>query len=95
MLIKFYPVRSARALTLSVEGDTLTINGEGFDFSGIPEGATLPAEAITSEYIMGDVSRIDREINICVLFPITANASEAARFPEPITQSSGIVELPV
>jgi hypothetical protein len=35
--------------------DTLTINGIAYDFSVIPDGATLPASAVGCEYITWNV----------------------------------------
>jgi len=86
-----------RGDTLNVvrHGDTLTINGQVFDFSLLPDGATLPAEAIDCEYIAGPVERVDGQLRLTLLLPITSNASEAARFPEPIIDpADGPLELP-
>ena len=86
-----------RGDTLNVirHGDSLTVNGKVFDFSPLPDGATLPAEAIDCEYIVGSVERVDGQLRLTLLLPITANASEAARFPEPIIDpADGPLELP-
>lgn len=86
-----------RGDTLSAvrHGDTLTINGQAFDFSPLPDGATLPAEAIDCDYIVGSVERVDGQLCLTLLLPITSNASEAARFPEPIIDpADGPLELP-
>ena len=40
MKIKLSPILLNTPLDLSRSGDTLTINGETFDFSPLPEGAT-------------------------------------------------------
>lgn len=82
-------------LTVSKSGDALIVNGETFDFTQLTEGSTLPAEAIECEYIVGPVSRKNGNIELTLLLPITANASEAARFPQPITVTTdGEVILP-
>lgn len=95
MIINLSPQVSNKTLSLSVNSDILTLNGEDLDFSVIPDGATLPASAIDCEYIIGDVERIDGVLHITVLLPLGADASEAARFPEPIIDpEDGPLELP-
>lgn len=80
---------------VSVQGDVITINGEAFDFSQLTKGSTLPADAIDSEYFVGDVKRENGDIELTLLLPIGVNATEAQRFPEPITVTSdGTVTLP-
>ena len=82
-------------LTVLKSGDALIVNGETFDFSQLTEGSTLPAEAIECEYIVGPVTRVDGEIELTLLLPITCDASEAAKYPEPITMTAdGEVILP-
>ena len=46
MHITLNPQRRDDALDVSKSGDTLTINGSAYDFSVIPNGATLPASAV-------------------------------------------------
>ena len=96
MKIIFSPQRRDDTLTLSKSGDALTVNGTVYDFSPLADGATLPREAIDCEWICGDVSRINGELVIPVLLPHGADASEQARFPEPlIVTNDGQVVLPV
>jgi len=45
MHITLIPQRRATPLTVTRNGDILTLNGETFDFSPLPDGATLPREA--------------------------------------------------
>ena len=96
MLINFSPIRSDRALEITKTGETLTINGESFDFSQLPNGATVPREAIGCEFIISDVNRVNGEIELTILLPHGANASHEARFPEPINMTTnGQVVLPI
>jgi hypothetical protein len=96
MLINLSPTRSDKILSISKSGDILTINGIPYDFSQLPNGATLPREAINCEFIISDVSRINGEIELTILLPHGANASHEARFPEPITMTTdGQVVLPI
>jgi hypothetical protein len=96
MLINLSPQRRDDILTISKTGDTLTINGVSYDFSQLPNGATLPREAIDCEWIVSDVNRINGEIELTILLPHGANASHEARFPEPIIKNDdGQVVLPI
>ena len=95
MKINLSPQRRDDQLTLEKAGDTLTFNGTAYDFSQLPDGGTLPADAVDCEWLMSDVERIDGELVLTILLPHGANASEAARFPEPIINpADGEVELP-
>jgi hypothetical protein len=82
--------------TVTRSGDTLTIDGESFDFSGVPDGATLPAEAIASDWFPGPVERIVGVLHLTLRLSHGANAPESTRFPAPITLTQdGPVELPI
>ena len=96
MNILFSPMRRDEVLDLSVSGDILTINGEHFDFSGVPNGATLPREAISCELIAGDVERDGfGALTVPMILPHGADAPYAARFPDPMTDvPDGPVTLP-
>lgn len=95
MKIILSPVRLDETLTASVTGEVLTLNGEAFDFTQLPEGATLPADAIDSEWIVGDVSRINGELHLTLRFPHGPNPSQAVAFPQPIhVTEDGPVALP-
>ena len=95
MKITLSPQRRDDALTVIKQGDTLTINGTAYGFSQLPDGGTLPAEAVDCEYIVDSVNRVDGELELTLLLPHGANASEAARFPEPIINpADGELELP-
>lgn len=95
MHITLSPVRMDATLTASRAGDVLILNGVEFDFTQLPDGATLPAEAIDSEWIVGPVERIGGELHLTLLLPHGPNASQAARFPNPIIDPpDGPLELP-
>jgi len=95
MKITLSPQRRDDNLAVIKNGDTLTINGVEYDFSKLPDGGTLPNEAIECEWIISDVDRIDGEIELTLLMPNGANASENARFPKPIiNHPDGQLELP-
>ena len=95
MKINLSPQVRTDTLVVSKFGDALTINGVTYDFTPLTEGSTLPAAAVDCEYIVGEVKRVDGEIELTLLLPITRDASEAAKYPEPITMTTdGEVVLP-
>jgi hypothetical protein len=95
MKIKLSPQRRDDTLTVAKQGDILTINGTAYDFSVIPDGATLPKDATDCAWLASDVERIDGVLHLTLLLPHGANASQAARFPQPIINpADGVLELP-
>lgn len=95
MNIKFSPVRADEKLLVVAAGDSLSINGEVFDFSQLPEGATLPATAIDSRHFVGPVERINGELHLTLRLPHGPNPSRAVAFPEPLAVSEdGPIPLP-
>ena len=95
MHITLSPQRRDDSLTVTKQGDTLTINGMAYDFSVIPDGATLPKDATDCTWLASDVTRIDGVLHLTLVLPNAANASEAARFPQPIVNpADGELELP-
>lgn len=96
MHITLHPVRKDGA-TLSVvkQGDTLIINEQVLDFAQMPDGATIPLQAIACDFIASGVERINGVLHITLLLPHGADASEAVRFPAPIINPpDGPLELP-
>lgn len=95
MRISFSPVRSDAVLSVFKQGDALTINGVVYDFAQLTEGGTLPADAVGCEWLASDVTRVGTEITLTLLLPHAVDASEAVRFPKPITvYANGAVTLP-
>lgn len=95
MRISFSPQRRDDALTLEKHGDTLTVNGEIFDFLPLPNGATIPAGSIPCDWIVGPVERVDGEIHLTLILPHGTNPSQEVAFPEPITVTEdGPIDLP-
>lgn len=95
MIINLSPSRSDSRISVSVNGDTISINEEPFDFSPLQDGDTLPQKAIDSPWFAGDVKRVDGVLHVTLMFPHGPYAGEAARFPVPITViQDGPVQLP-
>ncbi|MGN6142416.1 MAG: hypothetical protein ACTHOP_02370 [Mesorhizobium sp.] len=82
-------------MAVTATGDVLTVNGDVLDFSGLPDGATLPAGAVDCEWIVGPVERIAGEIHLTLLLPHGPAPSAAVAFPEPIMVTvDGPVDVP-
>ena len=95
MQIILSPQRRNGTLTITKQGEVLTINGTAYDFSIVPDGGTLPKDATDCEWLASDVERIDGVIHLTIILPNAENASEAARFPQPIVNpADGELELP-
>ena len=95
MKITLVPQRRDGGTSISKSGDALTINGATYDFSAIPEGATLPSSAVDCDFITGNVERINGVLQISLVLPHGPNPSQAVAFPEPlINPADGVLELP-
>ena len=95
MKIKLNPQRRDGDLSITKQGETLTINGAPFDFSARPEGATMPASAVDCEYVTGDVERINGVLHISLILPHGPNPSQAVAFTAPIINPpDGVLEFP-
>ncbi|WP_417726665.1 hypothetical protein [Roseovarius sp.] len=95
MQITLIPQRRDEVLTLGRTGDMLVINGEAFDFSPLPDGATLPREAIASNWFAGPVERIGGVLHLSLVVPFGASAPPQTVDPAPLTLTAdGPVALP-
>lgn len=93
--ISFSPQRRDGALSVSKAGDILTINGDPFDFSVIPDGASLPADAVGSEWVTGEVSRQGGDLRITLILPHGPNPSASVAFPADIVDpADGVIAVP-
>lgn len=95
MKITLSPVRSDKDLTLSRKGNVLEVNGEAFDLSGIPDGATLPRGAVACDWLASDIERIGGVLHLTLILPHGPNASDETTFPAPLDVfEDGLVTLP-
>lgn len=95
MIINLSPQRSDETLSVIKSGDVLTINGEAFDFSPLPDGAELPATAVASAFVIGTVRRVDGDLEITLKLPHGANPPAHIAFPDPIIDPpDGPISLP-
>lgn len=95
MQITFTPMRHDDQLVMSKSADTLTINGEAYDLSVIPDGATLPCDAVACDWLASDIERINGTIHLTLILPHGADAPQETLFPQPITVTTdGPITLP-
>lgn len=95
MLIRLIPQRRDDTVKYSVRGDVLIINGEQFDFSPLWERDLLPDDAVHSSWVVGDITRVEGEIELSLLLPTPWNYSQQQAFPVPIRMTvDGVVPLP-
>lgn len=95
MIIKLSPVRDDAPLAVSRLGDMLTVNNVALDFAQLPDGATLPAEAVSSDYVLDPVERVGGKLVVTLRLPHSADAAESVRFPSDIVDPpAGQVLLP-
>ncbi len=94
MRLSFSPVRRDDQYELVKIGDTLTLNGEAFDFSPIPEGATLPRAAVDCDWLASDVERVDGVLHLTLKLPHGPHAPKETLFPAPIEPADGKITLP-
>ncbi len=101
MKITLYPQRCDDKLTLALQGERLTVSSDVLDLSAIPDGATVPMEAIDNPFICGPIERIDGELSVSLLLPRAAPFGvfdEAGKMREPyelIITQDGDIALPV
>jgi hypothetical protein len=95
-MINFSPQLRSDTLTLSKQGDTLTINDTEIDFSPLESGTKLPSEVCReySPFLLAAQRNDDGELELTLLLPHGQDATQAALFPQPIHPSDGSVEVP-
>ncbi len=95
MIISFSPMRRDDALSVVKSDDILTINGAVFDFSSLPDGATIPAGVVPCDWIIGPVERIAGALRLTLILPHGPNPSQAVAYPAPIVDpADGPVAIP-
>lgn len=97
MIISFSPQLRGDTLTLSKQGDTLTINDTEIDFSPLESGTKLPSDVCQnySSFLLAAQRNDDGELELILLLPHSKNASQVALFPQPIINpSNGQIQIP-
>ena len=95
MHITLSPMRHDTPLSLERADDVLIINGQMFDFTPLPDGATLPKEAVDCEWLASDVERVAGALHLTLILPHGGTAPQDTLFPVPIIDPpDGPVKLP-
>lgn len=95
MRITYSPVEGLPAAEMSVEGETLTINGTDYDFSALGEGEIIPFLTLGEPLIVSDVTRVAGVVEITVILPHGPSAITETRFPDPVEiMTDGPISLP-
>lgn len=85
--LNFSPVRADEKTQASLDSAVLTVNGEAFDLSDIPDGATVNHPVIQNATRNGD----DYELTLTLTHG--ANAPHETRFPVPVEVTTETWEL--
>lgn len=95
MQIKLSPQRRNGTLSVRKAGDILVINDEFYNFSSLPDGATIPASDVPCDWIAGPVERVAGELRLTLILPHGPNPSQAVAFAAPIVDPpDGVIALP-
>ena len=95
MHLTFTSIRMDQDLTIARAGDVLILNDDVLDLTALPDGATLPDEAIDCPWINGPVHRIAGELHIRLLLPHGGYAPDERKYMPPLTLTGdGAVPLP-
>jgi len=97
MIVTFSPQLRNGTLALEKQGDRLIINGEAIDFSPLLPGYKLPFEECqaASPLLLGAERSTEGDLSVQVLLPMGANATDAAKYPQPIINpADGEIEVP-
>lgn len=95
MQITLRPMRGDRPLQLERSGDRLIVDGEMFDFTPLPDGATLPRDAVACRWLADDVRRIGGVLHLTLVLPHGPDAPHDTRFPSNVAMTGdGPVPLP-
>ncbi len=75
--------------TISWVGDVYQVSGEEFDFSQLLDGEVLPQEALGSDLIVSDVTRIGTELNFTYIRTYLEEGSTNDDWSPPTLDNTG------
>jgi len=84
MIIKLSPQISNKTLTIIKKDDILNINGCDYDLSNIKNEESIVASIFGCDFIVDKVYRVNNELIVKILLPITYQSSQSACFPDDI-----------
>lgn len=95
MKISFSPSRKDETLSIIKSGEKLNVNNREFDFSPLKEGGTLPCAALDSDWFVGNITRVNGEIQLTIVIPHGPNPPNHLAFPNPVhVTQDGPINLP-
>ncbi|MBN2628949.1 MAG: hypothetical protein JXR75_00250 [Rhodobacteraceae bacterium] len=94
MILTLSPCRLDAALTAEIDGETITLNGQAVDLSGVVEGMPVRAETLGCIWITGQIERRDGTLHLTLILPHAAEAPLETLWPDQIAASEGLVPLP-
>jgi hypothetical protein len=83
--------------TVIKQGDILTIDGDGFDFTSLPDGSSLPPGLVPSRWIDPNrpVERVNGKLRITLILPHNRAPEPFQSFPAAIENAAdGPIDLP-
>lgn len=89
MKLTFSPVRMEAALSASVAGDLLVLNGQPVDLTGYSADPEAP-----HDWIIGQPERIGGIWHVTLVLPHGAEAPPETLFPAPVEVAEGQIPLP-
>lgn len=93
MIINRSPIRMDTDHVITVISETILIDGDETDLSFITEGAILPASAVDHPFFISNITRTNGELVLTLLWPYKEPATDAERFPTPLTVTTDGVVL--
>jgi hypothetical protein len=94
MHIILTPIRADATLSLHRVGDTISINGQSFDLSRLPDGAVLPRTAVDCPWLASDIMRTAGVLRLGLCLPHGADPDASAMVAGEILAGPGRVDLP-
>lgn len=94
MLISFFPQRRDDALEVHKQGDVLTINGEAFDFTDLPDGGMIAFGDCPCDWLMAPIERVGGELRVTLALPFRIGNRHVAAPPPLENPPDGQLVLP-
>ena len=95
MILNLRPQFCGGASAVSKAGDVLTVDGESYDFSTIPEGGSIPAFVVPCPWIVEPVTRTGGHIVLTLTIPCGYSPTTIPRPAPLVDPSDGPISLPV
>lgn len=91
MKVILSPLASSHTTDVSVSGDVITVDGQSYDLSGIPEGHQVDAESPAA----GIIKRVNGEIEVTILYFYASHLAELEQSPDIADYTFTVTDGPV